>query len=294
MGLRSYLGSLTWPDNVKDAVDVASKTIVAAVVAVTGFLYHHYESEQIEAARKKTVADEQLQRDLAAALSSARTRAPPTVSSSPGCPTPSQAMAPLRDWRSMIAFCNDAINAKEAIVATACKHLPAEPISASQRKEAATQAAAEPTAYANSPLAQRANIATAAAEAATPPTVGAKWFAVVGTVPLTDPDTAKALAGSLTQHLQAAGISQTVALYRTKISQSFALTIGGRLSQADATALAGRVRASGVVRDAFAQPDRDWSPAGGPMAVQRRGAVQKRAPRSWAPSVDEDALGAQN
>jgi hypothetical protein len=262
MGVRSYLESLAWPDTVKDAVDVASKTVVAAVIAVTGFLYHHYQDEQLKTAQMKAESEAKLQRELAAVREQREDARATYGFFVTGMPDTFKSDGAIARLEIMIAFCNDAVNAKQTIVATACKHLPAEPITATQRKDAASQVATEPTAYVNSPLAQRANIATAAAEAVTPPSIGAKWFTVVGTVPLANPDTAKALAANLMRHLQDAGIPMNVVLFRTKISQSFALTIGGQMSQAEAVALAGRVRATGVVGDAFAQPNRDWSLAG--------------------------------
>ena len=261
MSLSAYLRSLTWPTTVKDAVDVASKTVIAALLAVAGWVFHAYEEQKLEVAKQRAAAEAQLQRELAADRERrADARATYTFFVT-GLPDSFASEGALAKLKIMIAYCNDPANAREAIVAAACKHLPAEPITPRQQVEAQSQAKADPGAYINSNLAQKANVAAAAAEAAEAPKSEAKWYAVVGTLPLSDPSAAAALAASLGRRLAEADITQPIVLYETKISRSFALTLGGPQSQAQATALAARVRASGVVRDAFSQPDRDWTPA---------------------------------
>ncbi len=115
----------------------------------------------------------------------------------------------------------------------------------------------DPKVYLNSPVAAAQNAGVAAAETGTPP-VSDRWFAVVGTLPQTAPDAVGALARQLNQWLQRAGLPPNdVHVYRTRISNSFALTSGTDKSKNDAQNRAQMLRRAGFT-DAFAQPDRGW------------------------------------
>lgn len=87
-----------------------------------------------------------------------------------------------------------------------------------------------------------------------------RWFAVVGTVP----DSQRAAANSLANRL-ATIIPSTILkdrpirIYRTKISKSFAITVGDAMSKDNAAELAAKLREISDLHDAFAQPDRDWA-----------------------------------
>ncbi|SEN64868.1 hypothetical protein SAMN05192583_3250 [Sphingomonas gellani] len=118
----------------------------------------------------------------------------------------------------------------------------------------------DPKAFLNSPAAAAQNAGVAAAEAARPAASG-RWFAVVGTLPQSAPGAVGALARQLNARLQGAGLPDNdVHVYRTRISNSFALTSGTDKSEEDARARARMLRRAGF-SDAFAQPDRGWSRA---------------------------------
>jgi hypothetical protein len=85
------------------------------------------------------------------------------------------------------------------------------------------------------------------------------WFAVVGSYGL-DPaglTRAQAMAG----RARDAGLCAEV--WQTKISRNYAVVVGGRTDRATAIAAAARARTTGLAADAFAQPDRDWTPLAG-------------------------------
>lgn len=132
--------------------------------------------------------------------------------------------------------------------------------SAKSVKNAASSAAqrSAPEAYFNSRVAAQQNANVAAAEVARPSSSG-RWFAVVGTLPLSaTPDSLRELAEQLNTRLETAGLpANDVHIYRTKISKSFAFTSGIDKSEADAQARARMLRRAGFT-DAFAQPDRGW------------------------------------
>lgn len=115
-------------------------------------------------------------------------------------------------------------------------------------------------AFLNSAAAAAQNAGVAASEAARPAASG-RWFAVVGTLPQSAPGAVGALARQLNARLRGAGLPRhDVHIYRTQISNSFALTSGTDKSEEDARSRARMLRRAGFT-DAFAQPDRGWSPA---------------------------------
>lgn len=119
----------------------------------------------------------------------------------------------------------------------------------------------EATAYLDSPQATAQNNLVAATE---PVASGAqdRWFAVIGTVPASQPAAARALAAQLAKLLPADVIGdRTVQIFKTKISNSFAITVGGAIGKGEAAHLAANLRqSSSMFNDAFAQPDRAWTP----------------------------------
>ncbi|WP_298089950.1 hypothetical protein [uncultured Sphingomonas sp.] len=118
----------------------------------------------------------------------------------------------------------------------------------------------DPKAFLNSPAAAAQNAGVAAAEAARPAASG-RWFAVVGTLPQSAPGAVGALARQLNARLAGAGLpANDVHVYRTRISNSFALTSGTDKSEENARARARMLRRAGF-SDAFAQPDRGWTRA---------------------------------
>lgn len=119
----------------------------------------------------------------------------------------------------------------------------------------------DPLAYLNSPQAIAQNSLVSGSDT-TVTTVDQQWYAVIATVPVSQPDAARALAGKLQPLIPAAVLNgRSVQIFRTQISNSFAITVGGPMSKADATALASKLRNIRGFSDAFAQPDRAWSAA---------------------------------
>jgi hypothetical protein len=82
------------------------------------------------------------------------------------------------------------------------------------------------------------------------------WFAVVASV--STPEEANRLANELKSHIPADLGEKAFGLYKTKISNSYALTIGHHISKAEALRRARIARDSGWVPDAFAQRDLQW------------------------------------
>lgn len=168
--------------------------------------------------------------------------------------------------RVAISFCNDPTDAGLRN-AGLCRNVSAFgderlAASASAATEVARTAAAQqdPKAFLNSPAAAAQNAGVAAAEAARPAASG-RWFAVVGTLPQSAPGAVGALARQLNARLTVAGLpANDVHVYRTRISNSFALTSGTDKSEDDARARARMLRGAGFT-DAFAQPDRGWTRA---------------------------------
>jgi hypothetical protein len=165
--------------------------------------------------------------------------------------------------------CNDpaAIELRTGINAETCQRLArlgdqrlaatASPATASARTAVLQR---DPKAFLNSATAAAQNAGVAAAEAARPAASG-RWFAVVGTLPRSAPGAVHDLAAQLNARLLGAGLPDgDVHVYRTRISNSFALTSGADKTEAEARARAKMLRRAGF-SDAFAQPDREWSKA---------------------------------
>lgn len=92
------------------------------------------------------------------------------------------------------------------------------------------------------------------------------WFTVLGTFNIDDLEGAWQRADALAAKIDSAlgrGQIQT-RVYRTKISNDYAVTLGDRWSRSQAISYARRVRESGLVTDAFAQVDKAWEPVDRP------------------------------
>jgi len=112
--------------------------------------------------------------------------------------------------------------------------------------------------YVASDLNAKQGLALTAAESATPP-VGSKWYAVIATVPLSQRLALTSLIADLDMKLQKAGLPPNdVHVFRTQISNSYAITSGLAKKETDAKQRARMLQRSGMVPDAFAQPDRNW------------------------------------
>jgi hypothetical protein len=84
-----------------------------------------------------------------------------------------------------------------------------------------------------------------------------RWFAVVATVS-TQPEAERLVHDLEATEPPELSKSSPLSLYNTKISNSFAITLGQDLSKAEALRRTRMARDSGWVPDAFAQRDREW------------------------------------
>jgi hypothetical protein len=85
------------------------------------------------------------------------------------------------------------------------------------------------------------------------------WFAVLASVAATNPASAKDLADRKLTSLQSIGLPYDVQLFKTKISNSLAVVLGGPLDRTKAFQLASQARSKRIAADAFAQQDRGWT-----------------------------------
>jgi hypothetical protein len=91
------------------------------------------------------------------------------------------------------------------------------------------------------------------------PTKDAPWYAVLASLPADDLNAAQELADEKAKMARGAGISQRVQIYRTKISNNYAVVLGGKLGKSTALLLAASAREKKLAPDAFAQQDRqNW------------------------------------
>jgi len=86
-----------------------------------------------------------------------------------------------------------------------------------------------------------------------------RWFAVVATVS-TQPEAERLVHELEAREPPELRDGSSLSLYKTKISNSFAITVGRDLSKAEALRRTRVARDSGWVPDAFAQRDREWQP----------------------------------
>jgi hypothetical protein len=84
------------------------------------------------------------------------------------------------------------------------------------------------------------------------------WFAVVGSFLHTELEEARSHAKRVSEQLANANILVTVEIYRTIISRSYAVVIGGVLSRTEAIELSAMARNADIQEDAFAQENRGW------------------------------------
>ena len=255
---RTALG-LVLPDNWKDAIDILSKTLIAGIVGLFTLLYQTQADEKKqEVAVIETIL--QQKRDKANQIHEAREDRRSTHKFFiDGLPTDFSSESASVKFYILNAFCGDKDTASDTVVRAGCDHLPRPTISSSERAATARQIATAPDEYLRSTDATRANIVVAAAEASDSETIGPNWFAVVGTVPLSDSVGLDRLKTTITKRLAAAKLDITVKTYRTKVSHSFALTLGDGTTRDEALRRVAEARSSGVVSDAFAQPDRQWT-----------------------------------
>jgi hypothetical protein len=105
----------------------------------------------------------------------------------------------------------------------------------------------------------KAEIKVQAAESLEPVAEGAPWYAVLASLPASDLAAARTNANEKLAEARRLGFSQGVQIYRTKISNNYAVVIGGQMPRPDAFALSSGARQKGLASDAFPQQDRMWS-----------------------------------
>lgn len=235
---------LTGPKSINEVADLINKIVFSfctIAIAAAGFLLN------------KSVDDGNRRRELYTFLAD----------------TPLQAVSP--DEIKRIGFlkkvCSSYLGRVEDVGADElCKALPApsaKTVAAVAKSSVAAADAAtktgDPGAYLKTPQAAAQNdVVAAAAPVAVVP--DQQWFVVLATVPTSQPTAAANLQKRIAQLVPAALLGdRTVSVYRTRISNSFAVTLGGGMSKPDATQLAASIRRVPPFDDAFAQPDRDWS-----------------------------------
>jgi len=89
-----------------------------------------------------------------------------------------------------------------------------------------------------------------------------KWFAVLASLSANDLPAAKQVANQKLKQAQAVVPDASVQIYKTKLSNNYAIVLGGPVEKRKALDLASLARSSSVAKDAFAQQDREWTPVG--------------------------------
>jgi hypothetical protein len=253
MTLWKYLTGLKRPRDWNSFVDLLSKTVVAAAgtAIAWGLAAHAGEQQRLEAQR----ADRRAVMDLFLTF------------------MPTHLDDPQFDTKisTLTAYCNaeaaeqeDGALHEDTVLRLLCERVAEageeyrrrnEPAAAEAIEQAAQGDAAQ---YVHTAAAASQGVALAAAEAAEPPSAASGWHTVIASIPRTKVDAVPRLARALDDKLAAAGLGSDVQVYLTRLSDSYALTLGTLASKEEASRRAQRVRATGVVTDAFAQPDRDW------------------------------------
>jgi hypothetical protein len=97
------------------------------------------------------------------------------------------------------------------------------------------------------------------AEATEPVMEGAPWYTVLASLPANDLDAARNIAKEKLKMAERLNLSQDIKVYKTKLSNNYAIVIGGQMARSDAIDLAATARQTGLATDAFAQQDRSWT-----------------------------------
>jgi hypothetical protein len=264
MSLWKYLARLKRPADWNSFADLVSKTIVAAAgtAIAWGLAAHARHDEQVEAQRahRREVVDMFL-------------TFMPTDMNDPQFDTKISTLS---------AYCNaeSAVQVEDGRVALLeddvlrilCERVGQAGEAYRRRNEAAAAEALEKAEqsdaalYVKSAAAVSQGVALAASEASEPPPAQSRWHTVIASIPKAQFAAVPQLARALVRRLGQADVSGDVQVYLTRLSDSYALTLGQATTREEATSRAKRVCASGVVRDAFAQPDRGWQRVSGPGA----------------------------
>jgi hypothetical protein len=256
MSTWKYLKGLKRPGDWNAFVDLVSKTIVAAAgtAIAWGLAAHARHDEQLEAQR----ADRREVVDLFLTFM-------PTDMNDPQFDTKISTLS---------AYCNaeaaeqvedgHVALLEDDVLRLLCERVGQAGEAYRHRSEAAAAEAIEKTEqgdaalYLKSAAATSQSVALAASEASEPPAAASRWHTVLASIPKAQCDAVPRLAAALGTRLATAGLPGNVQAYLTKISDTCALTLGGATTREDANQRARQVRATGIVSDAFAQPDRAW------------------------------------
>jgi hypothetical protein len=85
------------------------------------------------------------------------------------------------------------------------------------------------------------------------------WYSVLASIDGNDIETAKRVAKEKLELSKSVGIEAPIEIYKTKLSNNYAVVIGGPVTQTQAASLASKSRTEGLADDAFAQKDRSWA-----------------------------------
>lgn len=86
-----------------------------------------------------------------------------------------------------------------------------------------------------------------------------RWYAVLASFPIGDLVPAQQIANEMLHKLQNVGSDKTIQLYKTKISNNYAIVMGGAKEMTEAVNLANFARSKKLAKDAFPQQDREWT-----------------------------------
>ena len=271
----TYLKSLKRPADWSELTEILSKTVfafMAALIAGAAWLY----VQQSEAADKKRAQEDarlaQANERHAAELTALRaeTSDKREVINLFINVMPADIAEPKAEVRilALKSYCDEEYRAdsRNLLLKAMCQKVgDFGSTYAAKSNEPATQAiqAAQTSGnaadYTRTKAAGAQNIALAASEAAAPVGHSSTWYAVAASVPLQRPEGVQELARSLNRKLPTIGLPADIHIYETKVSGSYAITSGTGKSETDARARVRVLRQSGVVADAFAQPDRGWT-----------------------------------
>jgi len=270
MSIRTYLSSLSRPTSWNDLADLLGKTIFAFAAALIASVVGYYSQAKLAADRRAQAVEEQRlaeQSEMRESLSNRRDEISLFLDYMPRDSTDPQ-------WKTKItvlsSYCSE--TARERITGAIGKVLCQQVSNIGNSVAGETRAAAsslvveaartgDSARYVGSAVANSQSLALAASESAAP-SLGDRWYAVIASVPLSQPGAVHQLAADLNQRLQRAGLpADDVHVYRTRISNSFAITSGRDKSESEAKARVRMLRQSGQIPDAFAQPNRGWVPA---------------------------------
>jgi hypothetical protein len=263
------IANLSGPKNWNDVADLLSKTVFAAASALIAFgvwAYSDYrESLQKELDRQQKRHELQLTQ-AREGLSDRRDVINLFLQFMPKDFSDPQISLKV-DTLSSYCSETDRLGRRSRVEGVLCENVGRFGVDYAARTRASASSAATSAArtdrgqdYLDSPAAAAQSVALAASEAAAPVETQ-RWYAVIASVPLEQEQAVPAIARELQARMAGRGMPSSVRIYRTKISNSFALTSGGEKSEEDAKGRARALRRFGIVPDAFAQPDREWSEA---------------------------------